>query len=129
MNTGEEEKPIPFTPYEFIAAILYCSEEMIFHEAELVDHVENLCARIPRNSGFSKTSVLKHLSTFVTGQILRYAGPSNVFVYNRQNDPYLWHVLAASHAFPDLESWLYEAVAFTAPWSTIKTPQPMEART
>jgi len=131
MNTGEEEQPspLPLTTSELIAAILLCSDETIFHEDELVDHVKNLRALIPGNNGFSETNVLKHLRTFVTRQILRYAGVSNVFVYNRQNDPYLQEVLAASHAFPDLESWLYEIVSQTAPRLMTKEPRQMEART
>jgi hypothetical protein len=129
MNTGEEEQPIPLTTRELIAAILLYSGKTIFHEAELVDRVEMLRVLYPVNREFSETSVLEHLRPFVTEQVLRYAGVSNVFVYDRRNDSYLRHILAASHAFPDLESWLYELVSLTAPRATIIEPQPMEART
>jgi len=121
MNTGDEEKPLlplPLTTRELLAAILLCSGEDIFHENELVERVAQLRQRYPGNREFSRESVHTQLRTFVIGQVLRYAGASDVFIFDRRNIAYLRRILTVSNAFPDLEGWLNEIVAATAPRAT-----------
>jgi hypothetical protein len=131
MQTGDPEQPkplLPLTTRELLAAILLCSERHTYKESELTDQVEQLRLKFPGYRPFSRQTVHDHLRTFVVGQVLRYAGASDTFFFDRRNVGYLQNILAASLDRTDLQSLLNGMVIAVSPLANNRM-RTVEART
>ena len=125
MPQAGESEDIPITTtHELIAAILFFSQEDIFHEAEIVSRVKKLRRMIPGCHAFDQNAVFRHLRSFLYLQVLHYAGISDRYIIDRRENSYLRHVLTNAHIFPDLEMRVRELVAYTDTTDRALTPPP-----